>query len=454
MKSRNHPASFKNPLGPAALASTLLLVGSQTASLAPACAVEAALSAVLPERRVSPGKQPLTIRQAFNEALMKNPRAAALRARLGITKAEYWRATELPNPSVWVYNGFKAEQTFQRGAIIPVEAPWEIIFRLLLARKQVKQTDLEIQRELWLLRAQTRRTYTELVVAQETFETLVELTELARRLLEVASKRFQAGDVPELDVLKARLATSQAEIDREQGARRVVQAKQQLSIILGRPVQEELEVPRLPPFKLRAEVQDLLPDFTKPIPSLPDFLSIAQKHRLELKVVQQQIVVAKAGIKTAIFGLLPPLEILATSSVTGNPPTGPRLRGFTMAFDQPVPLLNFNQGEIAKVRATIKQLGMELKAQENIISAEVSAAYQRLLAARDRIRVYQEHVLADSSEVARLARRSYEVGQSDITSTLLAQQQNVQVRSQYLNAILEYQLAFTDLERSIGRALQ
>lgn len=70
------------------------------------------------------------------------------------------------------------------------------------------------------------------------------------------------------------------------------------------------------------------------------------------------------------------------------------------------------------------------------------------------MRVYQEHVLADSYEVARLARRSYEVGQSDITSTLQAQQANVQIRSQYLDAVTSYAQSFTELEQSCGTPLQ
>jgi outer membrane protein TolC len=68
--------------------------------------------------------------------------------------------------------------------------------------------------------------------------------------------------------------------------------------------------------------------------------------------------------------------------------------------------------------------------------------------------VYQDHVLSDSLEVARLAQRSYEVGQSDITSTLAAQQANVQIRSQYLDAVRDYQQAFTDLEQAVGEPLQ
>jgi len=407
------------------------------------------------ERSVTDGPlPPLSMRQAYDETLIKSPRAAAFRQLLGIAKSEYWRASELPNPQFQLYNGYKAEQTYLIGAAIPIEPPWQIVFRMILAKNTVKQTDLEIWRSLWDLRGQVRRIYTEFVVAQETYDTLTELSELARRLQVVASKRFQAGDVPELDVLKARLAASQADIDREQGAIRVVQGRQQLAVIMGREVEEQVTVPRLPTFKLRAEATDLIPDFDKPMPPLQDFVAQAMIYRPELKVVNQSIKTADAALKNAYARIWPTPQMYVGHAITGNPPTGPKLNGYTIQMIQSVPVVNVQQGDITLQKARIRQLKAELLSQKNIVTGEVSAAYQRLLAARERIRVYQEHVLADSSEVARLARRSYEVGQSDITSTIQAQQLNIQIRNLYLVAVLDYQIAFTDLEQSIGHTLQ
>ena len=52
-----------------------------------------------------------------------------------------------------------------------------------------------------------------------------------------------------------------------------------------------------------------------------------------------------------------------------------------------------------------------------------------------------------------MARRGYEVGQNDITSTLAAQQANVQIKAAYLDAVRAYQQAFTDLEQAVGHPL-
>jgi outer membrane protein TolC len=49
--------------------------------------------------------------------------------------------------------------------------------------------------------------------------------------------------------------------------------------------------------------------------------------------------------------------------------------------------------------------------------------------------------------------RGYQVGEKDITAALQAQQANAQVRNDYLDAIKAYELAYTDLEQSIGTTL-
>lgn len=397
----------------------------------------------------------LLITQALNQGLLRSPRMAAVRANLEITKAGYIAATAAPNPTLIRDEGYIAEQTTRFGTQVVYEPPWKIAFRLLTTKRQMRAAKLDLLNTMWLFRNDIRRIYTESVVAQESYQTLSDLADLARRLQEVSQKRFQAGDVPELDVLKARLATSQAEIDREWGLRRFFRAKQQLNIIMGSNMDTRFTVPRLPNFfQLRAEKSDLLPDFERPLPPMQDLLQMALANRLELKLIKQNIAVAKAQLYNTYGNIIPNPTVATGRSITGNPPTGPKLNGFFVTLNFEMPVLSFQQGEIARLKATIRQYYKQYQAQENQVTAEVAAAYNNLVAARERIRVYQDHVLADSLEVARLAQRSYEVGQSDITSTLAAQQANVQIRSQYLDAVSAYQQAFTDLEQAVGEPLQ
>lgn len=396
----------------------------------------------------------IKLKQALNEGLISSPRVSAVRAQLPITKSLYAGATAMPNPQLFRDEGAIAEQIVRLGGVIDFVPPWKIAFRLLAAKQQVKQTKLEILNTLWRFRADVRRAYTELVVAQETYQTLYDLAELSKKLTDVSQKRFQAGDVPELDVLKAQLTNSQVKIELGQGLRRLIRAKQQVNIIIGRNYMQTVAAPRLPTFVPSAGKSELLPDFDKPVAPLKDYLALAYNNRLELRLINQQIKTNQALLRNAIGEIIPDPNVSIGSSRAGNPPSGPKLSGFWFTLNLEIPTYNFQQGEIAKYKATLRQLKLQTQSERNLITAQVSQAYNNMLAARERIREYQEHVLNDSGEVARLARRSYEVGQSDITATLQFQQANVQIRKQYLEAVSDYQEAYTLLEQSVGEPLQ
>jgi len=397
----------------------------------------------------------MSIFHSLDEALAKSPRAAAIRALFPVAKSEFMRATEQASPQFNKDSGVAAEQTFRTGTIITVEPPWKLVFRLIVAKKFVDQQKLDLMADLWRLRAEVRRTYTEVVVAQETLETQASLYDLAHTLRVVTEKRFQAGDVPELDLLKARLAESQYDVERLVAERRVIRAKQQLNVILGRKTEAPITIPRLPAFLGEAKnaVQTkhpLLPDFSRPERPLDAFIALSNKYRYELKSLDQQLLVNKANLQRTYGNMVPNVQYWTGNSNTYNLPSGPRLSAYYFGVNMPTNLTDFGQGDLAKFKALARQLNYQVGSQRNIIIGEVSSAYNNLLAARQKLQNYEEHILHDSFEVARLARRSYEVGQSDITSTLQTQQNNVLIRSLYLQAIQLYQDAFTELEMACG----
>lgn len=391
-----------------------------------------------------------SLRTCFDRVLLNNPRTKAARATLKIAKSEYARATELPNPGIAIDNGFIAEQTYNLGGFFPIGGPWIMAFQLLAAKKVVKEADLKIQRTLWLIRQQTRRQYVELLMAQERAQTAKELRDLFQKVLDASKNRLEAGDVPKLDVSRAELAYLQSTIDLARDSQQVERAKQQLNILMAQSPHIQVSTPGLGVFKLRAEKTDILPNFKKDVPRLEHFINLAMRNRLELKIVKQQIAVNKSKLRASMSKNFPRGFLSFGRSITGNPPSGPKLRGYFMAAEVQVPVFNVQQGDISLYRATIRQLRQEQFAQRNIITSEVSDAYQRLLAARKQIAIYESRALAVSKEVVDLAQLGYDVGQLDLNSVLLVQQANVQVRNKYLDAVSNYQQAFADLEQAVN----
>jgi cobalt-zinc-cadmium efflux system outer membrane protein len=433
-------------------------VGESTNSTAPTQPTLPELEENVPDTSKSP---PIGIIDALNQALIYNPRAAAIRSQFGITEAGYAAATQMPNPIFFFDRGLMAEQVNRIGPSLTVEPPWKLMFRFIVQKRTLDQARFDLMTQLWQLRSDIRRAYTEVVVAQETLKTLNELYDLSYKLEIAVSKRFQAGAVPELDVMRARLATSQTAADRIVGVQRVLKARQSLNVILGRGVDEPVNVPELPDYTQGYVSSSrfftdsgLLPDFSKAMLPLSMFLSMAEANRLEMKSLYQQVRVNAANLQQSYWNILPNPNIIAGKSTQGNVPTGPKVTAIFFTLTAVPPVTNTNQGNIALYKATSTQLRFQLLSQKNQILSDVTTAYQNLIAARDKLRTYQQHILSDSYQVARLARRSYEVGQSDITATLAAQQANVQTRSAYLDALSTYQQSFVALEQACGIPLQ
>jgi outer membrane protein, heavy metal efflux system len=397
----------------------------------------------------------VNVMQAMDESLLRNPRVASSRATLGISKALLAQATVYPNGGLEIDNGFHAENTFRFGAFVPLEPPWKMALRVLSAKKQITQADLMMQQQLWLLRGEVRRAYTEFVIAEESSQTLKEITELTRVLTKVVANRVDAGDVPKLDLYKAQLALSQAEVDSEAGDRRILLAREQLNVVMGRPLEAPTAAPPLGAFKLTVVKNDLLPDLSRPLAPLSDYVNMAVANRLEFKVIAQSIEVNKMELKLAYANIVPNSQMSLGRSIVTNGPGNPNTVGVYMTGQFPLPgMFNVNQGEIKRVSATIRQFRVELEAQKNTITGQVDMAYRRLVNARETMRNYQQRILPASENVAHLAQLSYKNGQSDITAALTAQQTNIQVRNQYLNAVMTYETAYTDLEQAVGKILQ
>jgi len=118
------------------------------------------------------------------------------------------------------------------------------------------------------------------------------------------------------------------------------------------------------------------------------------------------------------------------------------------------PLFYQYQGEVQQALGTVRQSQRQVELLRSQIATDTVTAYNEANVARENIIEFQKNQLPTAAEVAKLARRSYEVGQSDLTSAIIAQQQYQQTLSSYFNAVVTYQTAWADLEKAVGAPLK
>jgi len=106
----------------------------------------------------------ISVQQALDQTLIYGPRAASARSLVGISKAAITQAKVYPNPALEFDNGY-AEFSYRFGIAVPVE-PRENDSAHRRRQSAGGTATIQMEQSLWLLRADIRRAYTELVVAQ------------------------------------------------------------------------------------------------------------------------------------------------------------------------------------------------------------------------------------------------------------------------------------------------
>lgn len=390
------------------------------------------------------------IASAINEALLHNPRAAEIMAGLDVIKSCFVPPAMMPNCALFSARDGCTEHDTSPPAnqLTPKVVLWSSA-----AQELVKEAELNAMKKLWKFRGEVRTSYTEAIVAQECYANSAQLKKQSKRLLEAARKRFQAGAVPELDVLKARLAHSIAGMEFIEAESRLLEAKNRLKYNLGRPMEGSLEIPRLPPVNCTFNSTALLPYWNVIEPLLNDLTVLAMKNRLELKIIHQQSTFVQALLNQSETNWLLPMQKPGDYQETIEQIFSPD-KPLQAIYEYEIPPDLQNSIDLRpRAMALVWQLNTEEEALRSELKGEVVSAHGKFVCARKKLCAYRNHLLTQSHEIARLAMLKYQLGRSDITDALSAQQADVRVRIEYLAALQAYEQSFTDLEQAVGESL-
>ncbi len=414
---------------------------------------QTAQNLILPTREFSLG-----LSEAFIKADSQNPQLVAARKNLDISQGDITIAGAVPNPQIsaqYSLGSIASEQgnPQQLGFSQTFELGGKRDARLALAGSQYQLTTLQLNALRWDVRSRVRRAYAELAAAEATAQFVDALIGLADRLVDIASKRFEAGASPKAEVLQAQLTRSQLDTQKTQASGRILSAKTQLNSLIGEKPEQPAEVEDKGLFNLSVTKTELVPVPTVVLPTADDLVTQAYDQRLDLRATLQQIEVAQNQLRLAQALRTPDLQAGLAYAFTTFGNSTPQASGLVASMGLTLPIFYNQVGEVAKAQAIIDQSGLQVTALKQLIATNVRVSYQTLSVARENIRKYQTQLLPASTQVLQLAQESYQVGKTGLSSVILAQQANQQIRSGYLDAIVAYQAAWADLELAVGAPL-
>jgi cobalt-zinc-cadmium efflux system outer membrane protein len=379
--------------------------------------------------------EPLTLAAAVTRAATANRALAAARLQRPVDLAAVDVAGERLNPEVT----YEAERETPRQAIgfaIPLELGGKRQRRVDLATAGIAVHEADLTRLILDLRTRVRRAYFTLATADRRASLATDLRALAVRARDAAQARFDAGDVPRLEVVQTELALVESENEVAATESEVGAARAELNVLLGEPIDRVFVL------------ADTLSSGT--LPTLAEAQTRAASANTDVALIDRRLVEQTARRDLARALRVPDLTAGAAWTFDAEPEFA---HGYRASVGLTVPLLTSHKAGVLLEEAELARLKAERDATLADVNSRVVAALVRAAAARERAARGETESVPRAAEVEQMAQDSYSSGQTGLVSLLQALQFTYDVRRRQLDASLAFQVALADLERAIGAPL-
>lgn len=372
------------------------------------------------------------------------------------SKSQYWPSLQLSGaytrvgriPSFTIPMG-EREQTFQLGthnrinAAVELQLPvftWgRIKGSIQLSESGKKLSQIEKKQKINQVKESVLRAFYSAVLNKEMAELEEENVSRARKLFQISKDRFEAGNIPRLELLRTEVQLKNAQSQQEEAQKNLHQSK----ILLGKTIGKEQEDFRVKG-KLRFEPLSV---------ETSQLIQKAYQNRKDIRVLEVQRKMKESQIHLAKSGNKPNVFLFSSYNVaTGFDPLNPdKLVGnWNVGVQVAAPVFD---GFASKYRVTQNQLKLkksQIQKQEmkEVIRMQVRQAVVELQKAEDKIQSLQENIKL-AREALGVAMEQYEKGFASSLDVLDAQQTLTQTERLVKRALFSHIMAKLDLCQTI-----
>jgi outer membrane protein TolC len=187
--------------------------------------------------------------------------------------------------------------------------------------------------------------------------------------------------------------------------------------------------------------------------NLDDILSQAVVNNPALTIGKMQVGIASVEQSLALSGLLPEFGVGAYSKKVVD---DKKQRYYGVSFSATIPLwfMLDQNGRIKEASATVASAKADLQNTENSIRLQIKSAFNEYKDAERQVAAYHNEILPQAEEVYRSASKSYESGDITYLEFLEAQKTLIDARSNYTEALLDYNLSIITLEQVTAKTIK
>jgi cobalt-zinc-cadmium efflux system outer membrane protein len=380
--------------------------------------------------------EPLTLERALALAERSNPRLSAAAAQIEGARAGVSTARAFPNPTVTAGGGrvnARVPEALSGGlSALGIEQPIDLPSirepRIRAAESGREAAALAREEVRLQVRADVRRAFYEVLRREAELDLATETERLLDGIRRRVAVRVEVGESPRLELTRAEAEVATAANAVSTARLRLAQAKSILRVVVGLAPGPELAVegeaaaPPPPPAldALREEV-------------LARYPGIAQA-RAEITRAEARLATERA--------LRVPQPTLVADVIQG-----PETRDTLLGIKVPIPLFDRRQGPIGEAAAAVGVAAADAERRRLDLIAALENAYNRYRVATEQIAAFEGGLLKQAEAALRVAESAYRFGERGFIEVLDAQRVLRQVRTDFLAARFEQQLAHVDLEQ-------
>lgn len=385
----------------------------------------------------------LSLDDALALALVHSPELAAFSYEIRAREAAALQAGVLPNPEVGLdvenfggrgaFNGAdSAETTLLLSQLIELRGKRGKRMRVAAYAKKLADWDYEGKR-LDVLSGATRA-FVRVLAAQESLSLRSELLELSQKVKNAVAARVEAGKVSPIEAIKAEVALSSALLGLDQAKRALVAARYTLAAFWGTSPEYETVTGSLTETGTLPSLESLQP-LIGHNPDVARWLTEMRRGKAELDLTKAgriPDVTLKGGIR----------QLRDEHAET-----------FVVGVSFPLPFFNRNQGNIRQAQYHTLKAEAQATGALNKATASLVVSYQSLSAALASVVTLKERILPSALLAFNGMKEGYREGKFGFLDVLDAQRTLFAAKGQYIEALTNYHLFKTEVERLIGKNL-
>ncbi len=386
-------------------------------------------------------QEELTLDSALRIGLMHNPTLQGVYQELGIVKADLLQATLFKNPR---FEGHarapegdgktNVELAFVQDVMSVILMP----VRRRVAAAEFEEAKLRTSDAVISVVAEIKTAYYELLAAERVKLLRKSITEASDAAREMAERLFAAGNINTIEIGIQKSFHEQAMIELMQSEYEAKVAREPLNRLLG----------------LRGnlagvwQVTRVLPELPKSDPPLEDLEELALKERLDYAAVRQEIEVLRRALLATRLGIIPEGEI---GFNTEREPDGDRVAGPMWWF--PIPLFDWQQAASSRAKSELRLGEFKASAFEVDVLSDVRKTREKMFAYRQIAERYRDQTIPIRQELVEAFQLHYNFMLQGVFRLLESKKDEIEAERAYIEALKNYWIAHTELERAVGGRL-